>query len=85
MAEKDNLEFVQSSKNIDAVSDEENVMNNVTPVPMSSDMRNIIKSMRCYLDTYSNGEMNNNMDNIEQLVDNLMLKHKAKKNIRVFS
>ncbi|GFT38706.1 hypothetical protein TNCV_1498961 [Trichonephila clavipes] len=44
MAKKDVLEFVQSSKNIiDADSDDENEMNNVTPAPTSSEMRSIIK------------------------------------------
>ncbi|GFU13836.1 hypothetical protein TNCV_940271 [Trichonephila clavipes] len=34
-ADKDNLEFVQSSKNIiDAASDDENEMNNAAPVPI---------------------------------------------------
>uniref|UniRef100_A0A8C4SC05 HTH CENPB-type domain-containing protein n=1 Tax=Erpetoichthys calabaricus TaxID=27687 RepID=A0A8C4SC05_ERPCA len=64
---KDILEFVQSSKNIiDADSDDENEMNNAAPVPTSSEMRNIMKSMRSYLDANSNGEMNNKMDDIEQ-------------------
>ncbi|GFV73013.1 putative DD41D transposase [Trichonephila clavipes] len=41
MADKDILEFVQSSKNIfDADSDNENEMNNAAPVPTSSEMRN---------------------------------------------
>ncbi|GFV29674.1 SCAN domain-containing protein 3 [Trichonephila clavipes] len=46
MADKDILMFVQSTKNIiDADSDDENEMNNV---PTSSEMRNIMKSMRSY-------------------------------------
>ncbi|GFW35937.1 SCAN domain-containing protein 3 [Trichonephila clavipes] len=65
-ADKDDiLEFVHSSKNIiDAHSDDENEMNNAAPVPTSSEMRNIMKSMRSYLDTHSSGEMNNKMDNL---------------------
>ncbi|GFX29521.1 hypothetical protein TNCV_4775951 [Trichonephila clavipes] len=47
------------SKNfIDADSDDENDMNNAAPVPTSSEMKHIIKTMRSYLDTHSNGEMN---------------------------
>ncbi|GFU19554.1 hypothetical protein TNCV_21291 [Trichonephila clavipes] len=41
------------------------------PVPTSSEMENIMKSTRSYLDSYSNGEMNNKMDDIEQFVDDL--------------
>ncbi|GFV35497.1 hypothetical protein TNCV_3205281 [Trichonephila clavipes] len=63
MADKDNLELVQSSKNITgADSDDENEMNNVSPVP--SEMRNIMKNMRNYLDTHSNSEMNKKIDGI---------------------
>ncbi|GFV56041.1 hypothetical protein TNCV_2266271 [Trichonephila clavipes] len=44
MTGKDILEFVQSSKNIiDTDSDLENEMNNASPVPKSTEMRNIIK------------------------------------------
>ncbi|GFU73265.1 hypothetical protein TNCV_167481 [Trichonephila clavipes] len=71
MAEKDILEFVQSSKNIiDADSDEENEMNNATPVHTSSEMRSIIKSLRSYLDAHCNREMDNKMHGFEQFVDN---------------
>ncbi|GFU88602.1 hypothetical protein TNCV_4442791 [Trichonephila clavipes] len=43
--DKDNLEFVQSSKStIDANSGYENEMNNAASVPTSSEMRNIKKS-----------------------------------------
>ncbi|KFM70311.1 hypothetical protein X975_18700, partial [Stegodyphus mimosarum] len=46
MADKDILEFVQSSKNIiDADSNDENEMNNAGPVPTSSEMKNVMKSM----------------------------------------
>ncbi|GFW74607.1 DDE-1 domain-containing protein [Trichonephila clavipes] len=69
MADKNILEFVQSSKNItDADSDDENEMNNAAPVPTESEMRNIMKSMRSHLDAHSNGEMNNKMDDVEQFV-----------------
>uniref|UniRef100_A0A8C4SEN5 HTH CENPB-type domain-containing protein n=1 Tax=Erpetoichthys calabaricus TaxID=27687 RepID=A0A8C4SEN5_ERPCA len=82
MTDKDILEFVQSSKNIiDADSDNENEMNNAAPVPTSSEMRNIMKSMRSYLDAHSNGEMNNKMNDIEQFVDNLMLKKTMQRKI----
>ncbi|GFV90011.1 hypothetical protein TNCV_4643511 [Trichonephila clavipes] len=44
MSDKDVLEFVQISKNnMDAASGDENEMNNAAPVPMSSEMRNIMK------------------------------------------
>ncbi|GFY03576.1 hypothetical protein TNCV_3092021 [Trichonephila clavipes] len=43
MTDKVVLEFVQSSKNIDA--DSENETNNAALVPTSSEMRNIIKRM----------------------------------------
>ncbi|GFW83025.1 hypothetical protein TNCV_4604521 [Trichonephila clavipes] len=60
-------------KFIHADSDE-NEMNNAAPVPTSSKIRNIMKSMRSYLEAHSNGEMNNKRDDIEQFVDNWMLK-----------
>ncbi|GFU99564.1 hypothetical protein TNCV_4082851 [Trichonephila clavipes] len=45
MADKDILEFVQSSKNIiHADSIDENEMNNAAPVPTSSELRNVLKS-----------------------------------------
>ncbi|GFW06114.1 hypothetical protein TNCV_4479061 [Trichonephila clavipes] len=54
---------VQSSKNIiDADSDDENEMNEAAPVPTSSEMKNVMKSMRSYLDAHYNGEMNTKMD-----------------------
>ncbi|GFS62535.1 hypothetical protein TNCV_1263081 [Trichonephila clavipes] len=56
----------KAQKNIiDADSGEEDEMNNAAPVPTSSEMRNTMKSMRSYLDAYSNGEMNNKTDGIE--------------------
>ncbi|GFU77663.1 hypothetical protein TNCV_958741 [Trichonephila clavipes] len=46
------LEFVQSSKNIsDTDSGDENEMNNVAPVPTSSEMRNIRETTRGLLAT----------------------------------
>ncbi|GFV37320.1 DDE-1 domain-containing protein [Trichonephila clavipes] len=75
IADKDNSEFVQSSRIIiNTDSDDENKMNNAAPITVSSEMRNVMKSIRSYLDAHSNGEMNNKRDNIEQFVDNLMLK-----------
>ncbi|GFV23508.1 uncharacterized protein TNCV_4782191 [Trichonephila clavipes] len=67
MADKDILEFVQSSKNIiDADSDDENEIKNAAPVPTSSEMGNIMKSMHSYFDAHSNGEMDKKRDEIEQ-------------------
>ncbi|GFV55705.1 hypothetical protein TNCV_755051 [Trichonephila clavipes] len=60
-------------------SDDENKMNNATPVPTSNEMRNIMKSMRSYCDSPHNGEMNNKRDDIEQLVGNLRLKKTTRK------
>ncbi|GFV04512.1 hypothetical protein TNCV_3322091 [Trichonephila clavipes] len=48
IAEKGILKYVQSSKSIiDADSDDENEMK-TTPISTSSEMRNIVKSMRSY-------------------------------------
>ncbi|GFT27496.1 hypothetical protein TNCV_1275881 [Trichonephila clavipes] len=45
MANKDYLEFVQSSKNVvDEDSEDENEMNNTAPVPTSSKMRKVMKN-----------------------------------------
>ncbi|GFV97555.1 hypothetical protein TNCV_2040631 [Trichonephila clavipes] len=49
-------------------------MDYAAPLSSSSELINIMKRMRSYLDACSNGEMNNKMDDIEQFVDNLMLK-----------
>ncbi|GFY06307.1 hypothetical protein TNCV_2680991 [Trichonephila clavipes] len=66
MVDKDILDFVQSSKNIiDVDSDDQNEMNNATPFPISSEMRNAMKSMRSYFDVHSNGEINIKMDDME--------------------
>ncbi|GFT74953.1 uncharacterized protein TNCV_2445611 [Trichonephila clavipes] len=82
MADKDILELVQSSKNIIyAESDDEKEMTNADPVPMATEMRKIRKSMSSYLDTPSNGEIKNKMDDIQQFVDNLMLKKTMQKKI----
>ncbi|GFW33543.1 hypothetical protein TNCV_2210781 [Trichonephila clavipes] len=48
-------------------------MKDASPLPTSSEKRNIIKSMRCYLNAYYKDEMNNKMDDIEQFVDDFML------------
>ncbi|GFV32384.1 hypothetical protein TNCV_1676701 [Trichonephila clavipes] len=46
------LELVQSSKHVvDADSDDENE-NNATPVPTSSEIMNIMKSMRSYVEAH---------------------------------
>ncbi|GFW14261.1 hypothetical protein TNCV_3548501 [Trichonephila clavipes] len=47
MTDKDILEFVQSSKNIDEDSDDPNEMKNAAPVPTSSEMRNIMRTPVC--------------------------------------
>ncbi|GFW71146.1 hypothetical protein TNCV_91891 [Trichonephila clavipes] len=53
MADKDTMEFVQSSKNIvGADSDDENELNYVVALPTSSEMKNIMKNMRSYLDAH---------------------------------
>ncbi|GFW51520.1 hypothetical protein TNCV_4211981 [Trichonephila clavipes] len=69
MAEKDILKLDQRLKNIiDADSDDESKMNKAALVPTVLEMRNVMKSMRSYLDTHFNGEMNNKMDDIERFV-----------------
>ncbi|GFV85692.1 hypothetical protein TNCV_2003131 [Trichonephila clavipes] len=68
MADKNILELGQSLKNIvDADSGHKNEMNNATPVPMSSTMRNNMNSMFSYLDEHYNGEMNNRMNDMNNL------------------
>ncbi|GFW63098.1 hypothetical protein TNCV_4454461 [Trichonephila clavipes] len=75
MADEDILELVHSSKNmIDTDSDSENKMNKAASVPTLFEMRNVVKSMLTYLDANCNSEMYNKMDDIEQFVENLMLK-----------
>ncbi|GFX31761.1 hypothetical protein TNCV_170941 [Trichonephila clavipes] len=49
MANKDILEFVQSSEGIiDTHFNDENEKNNIAPVPTSSKMRNTMKKMRSF-------------------------------------
>ncbi|GFU80567.1 uncharacterized protein TNCV_534411 [Trichonephila clavipes] len=82
MAEKNILESVRNLKNvIDADSVNEKKMNNAALVPTSFEMVNIMKSMRSYLDTYFNGEVNNKKVDIERFVDDLMLKKKMQRKI----
>ncbi|GFV03355.1 hypothetical protein TNCV_4019521 [Trichonephila clavipes] len=81
IADNDILEFVLSSKKIEADSDNENEMNNTTPVPTPFEMRNIVKSILSYLGVHSNGEFNNKMDDIEQFDAK---KDNARKDIRLF-
>ncbi|GFX50060.1 hypothetical protein TNCV_2375491 [Trichonephila clavipes] len=80
VADNDTIIY-QSSKNIvGADSDDENEKNNADPVPISSEMRSVMRSKRSFLDAHSNGEMNNKMD-IEQYVENLMLKKTMQRKI----
>ncbi|GFV43642.1 hypothetical protein TNCV_2679431 [Trichonephila clavipes] len=70
MTDEDISEFVRSSKNInDADSGDENEWNNSALVLTLSNMRNIMKSMLNYLNVHSNGELNSEMDGLEQFVD----------------
>ncbi|GFW05828.1 uncharacterized protein TNCV_603001 [Trichonephila clavipes] len=67
------MEFVQSSKNIiDADSTDENEKNNVTPVPKSFEMKNLMKSICTYLDVLSNSEMNKKMEDIHVLKQHVL-------------
>ncbi|GFV34424.1 hypothetical protein TNCV_5137651 [Trichonephila clavipes] len=50
-----------------ADSEDENEMNNAAPVPTSSQMRNVMKSVYSYLEAHSDGEMNNKKNDIEQI------------------
>ncbi|GFT11547.1 hypothetical protein TNCV_2523611 [Trichonephila clavipes] len=59
-ANKDILVYVQSLNDIVGIdSNNENEINIATPVPTSSDMRNIMKSMRSYFEAHSNEEQPN--------------------------
>ncbi|GFS47311.1 hypothetical protein TNCV_4862711 [Trichonephila clavipes] len=49
-------------------ADSDDGMDNAAPVPTTFQMRNVMKSMRSYLDAHSNGEMNNKLDDIEKFV-----------------
>ncbi|GFV08883.1 hypothetical protein TNCV_3821261 [Trichonephila clavipes] len=74
IANKDTLEFIKSSKSIiNADSNIEKEINNAIPVPTSSEMKNTMKSILCYLDAHSNGEMNNKREDIKQYAKNVML------------
>ncbi|GFU57792.1 hypothetical protein TNCV_1281401 [Trichonephila clavipes] len=79
---KDNLEFKAQKNIIDGDYEGKNDKNNVTPVPTSFEMRNIMKTMRCYLDPHSNGKMNNKTDHMKQFDAK---RDNAKKNIRLSS
>ncbi|GFV37696.1 hypothetical protein TNCV_2708111 [Trichonephila clavipes] len=68
MTDKEILEFVQTSKTII----------DSAPVPTSSEMRNIMKSVFRSLEEHSNGEMNSKMVDSKQFVDNMMLKRQCK-------
>ncbi|GFV35518.1 hypothetical protein TNCV_3205491 [Trichonephila clavipes] len=82
MAGKDTFEFAQSSKNIiDANLDDGTEITYTAPAPTSSETRNIMKSMSSYLDAHSNGETNNKIEDIKQLVDNLILKKTKQRRI----
>ncbi|GFW61004.1 hypothetical protein TNCV_4872141 [Trichonephila clavipes] len=75
-------EFIQSSESIiDADSNYENEMHNADSDPTSSQVRDIMKSMRNYLDAHSNDELNNKMDDMEQFTDNLMKKKTIQRKI----
>ncbi|GFX83690.1 hypothetical protein TNCV_349541 [Trichonephila clavipes] len=70
MADKGVSKFVQSSKNIiHEDSDGENEMNNAAPVPKSSEIKNIMKRMRRYLDVHSNDEIYNKIDGSKHFVN----------------
>ncbi|GFY00516.1 uncharacterized protein TNCV_2139131 [Trichonephila clavipes] len=73
--------FKSPQNNINTDSDDYNEMNEAAPVTTSSEMRNIMKSMRSYLEVHPNGEMNCKMDDIEQFIDNLMLKKAMQRKI----
>ncbi|GFW58982.1 DDE-1 domain-containing protein [Trichonephila clavipes] len=81
LADKDIFGFVQSSKNIIDTDSDNEELNYDVPVPTSFKMRNIMKSMFNYIDAHYNGKMNTKMDDIEQLVDNLILKNDAQREI----
>ncbi|GFX75513.1 hypothetical protein TNCV_4714201 [Trichonephila clavipes] len=49
-------------------SDDEQKMNNAAPVPRSSELRNVMKSIRRHLDVHYIGEMNKKMDDISNNV-----------------
>ncbi|GFV42774.1 hypothetical protein TNCV_841291 [Trichonephila clavipes] len=64
--DKDISELVQISENtIDADSNDENEMYNAANINTSFEMRHIVKSMRGYLVTYFNGDMNDKVEHNE--------------------
>ncbi|GFV33226.1 hypothetical protein TNCV_4635151 [Trichonephila clavipes] len=70
LADKDILEFVESSKNIiDADSNDENKINIAASISTSSKMRLFMKSISSYLDTHSNGDVNKKIDDIEPFLE----------------
>jgi len=83
MTEKDIVEIVRNPKHstyVDSDDESENGFKDAVPVPSTSEMRKIIKSMRCYLNAHLSGETNKMMDDLEQFVDNVMLKRAFQKN-----
>ena len=59
-------------------------INDAVPVPSTSEMQKMIKSMRRYLDAHSNGEMNKTMDGLKQLANNMVLKKTLQKRYLIF-
>ncbi|GFU69024.1 hypothetical protein TNCV_3785451 [Trichonephila clavipes] len=66
MADKDILEFVQSSNNTSDAGSSNKYEINKTAVPMSSEIRNTMNSKLSCLDAHFTGEMNNRIHGIEQ-------------------
>ncbi|GFS93251.1 uncharacterized protein TNCV_2125341 [Trichonephila clavipes] len=66
---------------IDADSDDKNEVQKAAPIPTPFEKRNILKCMPSYLDAHSNGEMNNKMDGMEEVVDKLVLKMTVQRKI----
>ncbi|GFX08934.1 hypothetical protein TNCV_2966451 [Trichonephila clavipes] len=48
--------------------DDENEVSNAAPIPKSSKMRNVLKTMCSYLDAHYNGKKKNKMDDITQFL-----------------
>lgn len=87
MTQKEIVEIVQNpndSTYVDSDDESENGISDAVPVPSTSEMRKIIKSMRSYLNAQSNGEMDKTMDDLEQFVDNVVLKRTFQKKISEF-
>lgn len=70
------LEIVHNSNdsNVHPGDESDNEINYADPVPFTLEMQKIIKSMHIYLDVHSSREMNKTMGNLEQFVDNMVLK-----------